>query len=67
MKMGGLARCLVSSTELKTSANYLSKINEQPIGSRSKKLDPGDEISVADTEMAFIVGEIYVTCDALFV
>ena len=58
MKMGGLARCLVSSTELKTSANYLSKINEQPIGSRSKKLDPGDEISVADIERAFIVGEI---------
>jgi hypothetical protein len=56
--MGGSARCLVSSTELKTSANYLSKINEQPIGSRSKKLDPGDEISVADIEMAFIVGEI---------
>jgi hypothetical protein len=59
MKMGGSARCLVSSTELKTSANYLSKINEQPIGSRSKKkTDPGDEISVADIEMAFIVGEI---------
>ena len=55
--MGWSARRLVSLTELKRSANYLSQINEQPIGFRSKKLDPGDKISGADIEMGYIVGE----------
>ena len=33
-------------------------VNGEPIGFRSKKLDQGDKISVADIEMEYVVGEI---------